>query len=92
VSHSVSFLETGRGRVAIVHVQPQQLVDEIECRRLRRTLGRVLAGMDVILRCRMGDSVSCDADAHLRHHALNPEVDFLPVVMLDLVRPESRAA
>ena len=83
--HRVSFLETGQGTIAIVHVEPQQLVDEIACRRQRRAIGRALAGMDVILRCRLGDAVSCHADAHLRHHALEPEVDYLPVVALEIV-------
>jgi hypothetical protein len=84
VSHRASFLETPDRPVVIVHVEPQQLVDALACRRLRLQLGRALGGTPVILRCVIGSEVVCDGEPYLRHHAFDPEIDTLPVVWLDL--------
>jgi hypothetical protein len=79
---SLSFFETPNGPLAVVHVQPQQLADEITATRLRRSLSRSLGGLPVILRCRIASSVSFSADDHLRGYAVDPVIDCLPVMSL----------
>ena len=82
--HRASFLETGDRPIVIIHVTHQQLLDEVACLRLRRNLRRALGGLEVILRCRSPHGIRFHADEHLRHHAMDPEIDTLPVVTLDL--------
>jgi hypothetical protein len=92
MSYTASFPETPNGPVAVVHVQPPEIADELYCERVLRLLGRRLGGMPVVLRCRVGSVVLCSGDEHLYRYAQDPSVEFVEVVSIDLCPPSADAA
>lgn len=83
MDHHCSVLDDGpKGHIVVEHVQPQELLDSGRAAERRAHLSRILGGMDVVLRCCMGDSVSVSCEPHLRRYASDPTIDYLPVFTL----------
>jgi hypothetical protein len=86
------FMDTPTGTLVVVDMTPGLLTDEIASRRFRLTLSRALGDISVILRSRVGESLQFSCDPSLRRYAVDPMVDALPVVGVDLHPPLSEAA
>lgn len=81
---TVRFIETPNGPIVVADTPPQLLIDDISATRLRKRLSRTLGEIPVLLRCRIGNSLSFNGDPNLQRHALDPMLDALPVVRIDL--------
>ncbi len=88
---TVRFIETPNGPIVISDTPPQLLMDEIAATRLRKRLCRNLGDIPVLLRCRIGSSISFNGDPNLQRYAVDPVIDVLPVVGIDL-EPSPREA
>ena len=83
MDHHCSVLDDGpNGHIVVVHIQRQELLDSGSAAERRARVSRVLGGMDVVLRCCMGDAVSVSCEPHLRRYASDPTIDYLPVFTL----------
>ncbi len=89
---NVRFVETPNGPVVIADVGALVLLDEIGARRLRQRLSRGLGNARVLLRCPLNNSIAFSGDPNLRRYAVDPVVDSLPVVGIDLEPQWSEAA
>jgi hypothetical protein len=88
----VRFLDSPNGPIAIADVEAQILTDELSTRRFRQRLAQALGGLPILMRCQTGSSVQCDGPPSLRRYALDPMVEALPPVGIDLNPPVDKAA
>jgi hypothetical protein len=84
---SVRFIETPNGPVVVADTEPQLMMDDVAARRLRTRLSRALGNAPVLLRCQIGSSVSFNGDPGLQRHAVDPMVDAMPSVGIELDPP-----
>jgi hypothetical protein len=85
------FLETPNGPIVVVDLPRQMLKDEASATRLRRRLSRALGEMPVVLRCKTDGSVAFNSDLNLQRYAVDPMMDALPAVRIEL-EPSLREA
>lgn len=88
----VRFIETPNGPVLIAEAEQSVVLDDRSSRKLRTTLSVALGGIPVLLRCRIGTSVTLTGEPHLKRYAADPAVDLLPPVGIDLAPLLDRAA
>jgi hypothetical protein len=81
---TLRFIETPNGPIAVADITPQLLIDEVAATRLRERLTRTLGEIPVLLRCRIGKSLSFSGDPNLQRYAVDPMIDVLPAVRIDL--------
>jgi hypothetical protein len=86
------FLDTPNGSVVVIDVRLPLLQDEVAAARLRRHISLRLGEQPVLLRCRHGNSFTFNGDPNLRRYAVDPAIDALPVVDIDLDPPSHEAA
>jgi hypothetical protein len=82
VPKQVSFSPTPNGPIAIVHADSRQVADALTGERIRRDASRLLGGMPIVLRCRLGEAILLRGPEHLYRYA-GSEVDALPIVKLE---------
>jgi hypothetical protein len=88
----VRFIDTPNGPIVVADAEPKVLGDEIYARKLRQSLCRALGNIPVLLRSQAGGSFSFNGDASLRRYAVDPTVDAMPAVGVDLDPPTRKAA
>lgn len=77
-------IEGPNGSIAVADVQPQQVMDKAMAARLLRRLSTALGGMPALLRCRLGDTFVFHGECHLYRYGVDPILDVLPVVKIDV--------
>jgi hypothetical protein len=88
----VRFLEGPNGAIAIADVEAAVLADELAAKRLQRSITRGLGGVAVVLRARAGGTFTLGGDASLWRYAVDPAIDALPPVDINLNPPQRDAA
>jgi len=88
----VRFVDTPNGPLVVADAEPALLMNEVSARRLRRDLSRALGETPVLLRCQIGSSWSFAGDPSLCRYAVDPLLETLPRVSLDIEPPPQRAA
>jgi hypothetical protein len=78
------FLEGPNEAIVIVDVEPHQLADTRAAARFCAEASKALGGAPVLLRCQLGDTVAVSGDRHLHRYGLDPIIDALPVVNVNL--------
>jgi hypothetical protein len=78
------FFESPNGPVVIAKAEPLTLMDSALADRIHRILTNRLGGMPVVLRCQLHDTFLLRGDRSLYRYAVDPAVDMLPLVRLDL--------
>ena len=81
---TVRFIETPTGPIVVADIPPRLLMDEPTATRLRGRLSRTLGEIPVLLRCRIGSSVSFNGDPSLQRYAVGPMIDAQPAVRIGL--------
>jgi hypothetical protein len=88
----VRFFEGPNGAIVILDVTHQAVSNEIGATKLRGRLSRELGGCPVLLRCRIAGALCASGEPSLLRYALDPMIDALPLVGLDLDPPWAHAA
>jgi len=77
-------IEHPNGSIAVADVEPQVAADKAMTASLRRRLSARLGGIPALLRCRLGDTFVLSGEEHLFRYGVDPVVDVLPVIEIDL--------
>ena len=86
------FIDGPNGPIVVVDVEPQQLADDLAAARFRSDASRALGGAPVLLRCQLGETLAVSGEPHLYRYGVDPVVDVLPVVSLNLESVTAAAA
>jgi hypothetical protein len=78
------FVETPNTPILVVDIEPQLMMNELSMTKLGRRLSARLGGMPVVLRCQIGGSFWFSGERSLWRYAIDPVVDVLPPVAIDL--------
>ena len=81
---TVRFIHTPNGPIVVADTPPQLLMDEVSATRLRERLSRTLGEIPVLLRCKIGNSLTFSGDPNLQRYAVGSMIDALPAVRIDL--------
>lgn len=77
-------IEGPNGSIAVADVEPEQVMDKTTARTLRRGLSNALGGIPALLRCRLGETFVLDGEDHLYRYGVDPLLDVLPVLTVDV--------
>jgi hypothetical protein len=77
-------VEHPNGTIAVADVEPQVAADRAMTASLRRRLSASLGGMPALLRCKLGDTFVLSGEEHLYRYGVDPVVDVLPVIEIDI--------
>ena len=72
------------GMIAVADVSPEQVTDQKAARSLLKRLSRALGGAEAVLRCRRGSTFMLQGECHLYRYAVDPTLDVLPTVTVNL--------
>jgi hypothetical protein len=78
------FVETPNTPILVVDIEPQLMMNELSATKLRKRLSGRLGGMPVLLRCQIGDSFWFNGERNLWRYAVDPIVDVLPSVAVNV--------
>jgi hypothetical protein len=78
------YVETPNATILIVDIEPQLMMDELSATKVRKRLSRTRGGMPVLLRCEIGGAFFFNGDRGLWRYGIDPVVDALPSVLIDL--------
>jgi hypothetical protein len=84
VEFDARFIESPNGPVVVADAQPQVLMDQKLAVSLCNRLSTTLGGMPALLRCRLGDTFVLSGSEHLRHYGVDPILEALPLVRIDI--------
>jgi hypothetical protein len=80
----IRFVDSPNGSIAVADVQPQLVMDKALAPRLCRRLSDALGGMPALLRCQLGDTFVLACEPHLRRYGVDPILDTLQPVKVEL--------
>ena len=86
------FVETPNTTILVVDIEPQLMMNELLATKLRKRLSGRLGGMPVLLRCQVGGAFFFNGDRSLWRYGIDPVVDALPSVAIDVDPPLDEAA
>jgi hypothetical protein len=72
------------GIIAVADVSPEQVADQNAARRLLRRLSMALGGAEAVLRCKRGNAFVLEGEGHLYRYAVDPMLDVLPTVTVNV--------
>ena len=78
------FVEHPNGIIAVADIEPQQAMDQTVAASLGRRLSAKLGGLPALLRCRIGSAFFFHGDASLYRYGVDPMIDALPIVEIDV--------
>ncbi len=72
------------GMIAVADVSPEQVTDQKAARRLLKRLSMALGGAEAVLRCKRGSTFILEGECHLYRYAVDPILDVLPTVTVNV--------
>jgi hypothetical protein len=85
-------IEGPNGAIAVADVSPEQVSDERTARRLLTRLSLALGGSEAVLRCKRGGTFMLEGEHHLYPYAVDPILDVLPTVIVNVSGASGQAA
>jgi hypothetical protein len=86
------YVETPNATIMVMDIEPQLMMNELVATKFRKRLSATHGGIPVLLRCQVGDAFFFNGDRSLWRYGIDPIIDALPSVVIDLDSPLDEAA
>jgi hypothetical protein len=78
------YVETPNATILVVDIEPQLMMNERLATKFRKRLSATRGGMPVLLRCQVGEAFFFNGDRSLWRYGIDPVVDALPSVAIEV--------